>query len=223
MRRRIQGYGRRIARKFRFSAEKFESSLMHSIIKCAITFHYLSNYPLLCNLHLPSGYCSLIFHLPKTLNLSTINWEKPLSRRITLKTLIKPSLYIQTLYLKPTQMASSSRRPSGKRPRESSGVSLPISAVSLVPPARVEIFNKDIGKRGVVPQHAFYKLTAERMQLVEILNLLQYQGIVKFLECNAKYSEDLVRVFYTCLHDKFCGQKFHSRIGTRKVSFKSVV
>ena len=100
MRRRIQGYGRRIARKFRFSAEKFESSLMHSIIKCAITFHYLSNYPLLCNLHLPSGFCSLIFHLPKTLNLYTINWEKPLSWKITIKTLIKPSLYIQTLGFK---------------------------------------------------------------------------------------------------------------------------
>ena len=70
------------------------------IIKCAITFHYLSNYPLLCNLHLPSGYCSLIFHLPKTLNLYTINWEKPLSWKITIKTLIKPSLYIQTLGFK---------------------------------------------------------------------------------------------------------------------------
>ena len=120
-------------------------------------------------------------------------------------------------------MASSSRKPTGKRSRGSSSASLPITADSLVPPALVDTFNKDIGQRGVVRQHAFYKLTAERMHLVEILNLLQYHGIVKFLECNAKYSEDLVRVFYTCLHDKFRGQKFHSRIGTRKVSFKSDV
>ncbi|XP_050895785.1 uncharacterized protein LOC127102459 [Lathyrus oleraceus] len=113
-------------------------------------------------------------------------------------------------------MASTSRRPTGKRSRESSSASLPISAVSLVPPARVEAFNKDIGKRGVVRQHAFYKLTAERMHLVEIMALLQHQGIVNFLECNAKYSEDLVRVFYAGLHDNFHGHKFHSRIGTTK-------
>lgn len=42
---------------------------LHSktIIKCAFTFHYLSNYPLPCNLHLPSVYCPLILHLLKTL------------------------------------------------------------------------------------------------------------------------------------------------------------
>lgn len=120
-------------------------------------------------------------------------------------------------------MASTSRRPTGKRSRESSAASLPISVVSLVPPARVESFNKDIGKRGVVQQHAFYKLTAERMHLVEIMSLLQHQGIVKFLECNAKYIEDLVWVFYVGIHDKFRGHKFHSRIGTTKVSLKSNV
>jgi hypothetical protein len=118
-------------------------------------------------------------------------------------------------------MASSSRRPSGKRPRESSGVSLPISAVSLVPPARVEIFNKDIGKRGVVPQHAFYKLTAERMQLARIVGLLQHQGFLNFLECNSQYSEDLVRVFYSGLHENFRGHKLSSKVGSAKVSVKS--
>jgi hypothetical protein len=118
-------------------------------------------------------------------------------------------------------MASSSRRPSGKRPRESSGASLPVSAVSLVPPARVEIFNKDIGKRGVVQQHAFYRLEAERMHLPEVLSLLQHQGLINFLECNTQYSEDLVRVFYSGLHENFRGHKLSSKVGSTKVSVKS--
>lgn len=118
-------------------------------------------------------------------------------------------------------MASTSRKPSGKRPRQSSGASLPVSAVSLVPPARVDIFNKDIGKRSVVQQHAFYKLEAQRMHLPEVLSLLQHQGFINFLECNTKYSEDLVRVFYAGLHETFRGHKLSSRVGSTKVSIKS--
>jgi hypothetical protein len=118
-------------------------------------------------------------------------------------------------------MASSSRRPSGKRTRESSAASLPLSAVSLVPPTRVETFNSDFSKRGVVQQHAFYKLEAERMHLPEVLSLLQHQGFINFLECNTKYSEDLVRVFYAGLHENFRGHKLSSRVGSTKVSLKS--
>ncbi|XP_050916673.1 uncharacterized protein LOC127131816 [Lathyrus oleraceus] len=59
------------------------------------------------------------------------------------------------------------------------------------------------------------------MHLPEVLALLQHQGFINFLECNSKYSEDLVRVFYAGLHDNFHGHKFHSRIGPTKVPLKS--
>ncbi|XP_050876753.1 uncharacterized protein LOC127080482 [Lathyrus oleraceus] len=50
------------------------------------------------------------------------------------------------------------------------------------------------------------------MRILEIVERVNFQGIDLLLDCNTKYNEDLVKLFYTGVDGKFEGYKFACNI-----------
>ena len=92
-----------------------------------------------------------------------------------------------------------------------------VTALSPLSDDLDEIYDKKFKNRTVIKQYVYSPLVAGRMRIPDVVERISFQGTDLFLNCIAEYNEDLVKLFYTGVAEKFKGFRFFSSIGTHNV------
>lgn len=107
----------------------------------------------------------------------------------------------------------SAREPSSHTGNAPSRLNVPVTALSLLSDDLAETYEKKFKNRTDIMQYVYSPLVSGRMHIPNIVERISFQGIYLFLNCITEYNEDLVKLFYTGVDEKFEGFKFACNIG----------
>lgn len=79
---------------------------------------------------------------------------------------------------------------------------VPVSAISLIHPTCVDEFENNYKRMIVMKQHVYDPKVVARLNIPEVVRLMEHQQINSFLNVSTDYNEDLVRVLYCGLESK---------------------
>ena len=79
----------------------------------------------------------------------------------------------------------------------------PITALSLLSNDLLDSYSNNFSKIKIVKQFVVYKQTLGRLNLPHVVELLRFQKLGVFLECDTAYNEELIKMFYNGLQGNF--------------------
>lgn len=89
----------------------------------------------------------------------------------------------------------------GKNITDTSSSAL-VSALSLLPPFCVAVFENSFRHRIMVNQYVYDHIVASELHIPKIVDLMKFQETNNCLKVSADYNEDLIRVFYDMLESR---------------------
>lgn len=92
-----------------------------------------------------------------------------------------------------------------------------VTSLSLLSDDLAKIYDKKLKNRIVIKQYVYLPLVVGRMHILNVVEHISFQGIDLFLNCVTEYNEDLVKLFYTGVAEKFEGFRFTCNIGNHNV------
>ena len=99
----------------------------------------------------------------------------------------------------------------------------PVNALSFIYNEHVEDYEKKFARRKLAKQFVLYKMTLNRLHLPEVVELLDFQKIFSFLELDANYNEELVKLFYVGIQGQFDDFTFSYKIDNKVVKVNNNV
>ncbi|KAI5418039.1 hypothetical protein KIW84_042615 [Lathyrus oleraceus] len=106
----------------------------------------------------------------------------------------------------------SARGPSSHTGIAPSRSNVPVTDLSLLSDDLAETYEKMFKNRTVIKQYVYSVLVAGCMHIPNVVERISFQEIDLFLNYITEYNEDLVKLFYTGVDEKFEGFKFACNI-----------